>query len=181
MSRTQFLVERNKRRKEIRDKVRFVIAIVIMLLVGIIPLGVKLESIRADNADTWIDDEYVEYIKIIGEEKNICPELVIALIETESSVKADAVSPSGRCQGLMQLDCRYHEGNLFDWKHNIDLGTDYLIELFEEYGDLEVVLTAYNCGEYSKITKSAIETGEGNAYAKKISKRSAELERIHGK
>lgn len=180
MSRTQFLVERNKRRKEIRDKVRFVIAIVIMLLAGIIPLGVKLESIRADNADTWIDDEYVEYIEQVCSEKYLCPELVEALIESESSGQADVVS-SGGCVGLMQLNPKYFEGDLLDWKTNIDLGTDYLIELFEEYGDLEVVLTAYNCGEYSKITKSAIETGEGNSYAKKISKRSAELERIHGK
>ena len=181
MTKSQFLVERNKRRKEIRDKVRFVIVIVIMLLAGIIPLGLKLESIRADNADTWIDDEYVEYIKIIGEEKNICPELVIALIETESSGKADAVSPSGRCQGRMQLDCKYHDGNLFDWKHNIDLGTDHLLRLFEKYEDPNIVLTVYNQGEYSKEGKSAIETGVGNSHATKIIKRANELERLHGK
>ena len=151
------------------------------LLVGLMAVPLLLiEPISAKEQDTWIDDEYVEYIEQVCSEKYLCPELVEALIESESSGQADVVS-SGGCVGLMQLNPKYFEGDLLNWKHNIDLGTDYLIELFEEYGDLEVVLTAYNCGEYSKITKSAIETGEGNAYAKKISKRSAELEGIHGK
>lgn len=181
MTRTEFLVERNKRRKEIRDNIRFLIVVLILLLGGIIPFICKMDEIKADSAETWIDEEYVEYINEVCAEKNLCPELVIAIVEAESSGQADVVSDNGRCQGLMQLDSRFHEGNLFDWKHNIDLGTDDLVLLFEKYGDLPAVLTAYNTGQNSDATKSAISSGVGNKYAKKIMKRSEELERLHGK
>lgn len=161
----------------VKNKIISTVVIAACLIIGILPLGVKASEFMKE---TYIRTEYVEYIEKVCKEKSLCPELVIAIVETESAGDACALSSAG-CMGLMQLNPRFFKGNLFDYRENIDLGTDYLIELFEKYGDLPVVLTAYNCGEFSKTTQNAINTGVGNSYADKVMKRTQELERIHGK
>lgn len=111
----------------------------------------------------------------------VCPELIVAIIEKESSGQVDAVN--GDCKGLMQISERWHEErmerlgvtDLFVPYGNILVGVDYIMELAEEYEDLYTVLMIYNG------TADAVERGENRdytEYAKSIVERSAELERL---
>lgn len=86
------------------------------------------------------------------------PELVMAVISTESSFYNWSMSPKGAV-GLMQIipttgkalaetnNIVWHEKDpLLDPFINIKLGIHYLWELYLRFGDLPVALTAYNYG-----------------------------------
>ncbi len=85
-------------------------------------------------------------------------ELVLALIQVESSGYNFAVSPVG-AMGLMQLMPATAEGvaeriglrwagpeTLFDPVTNVRLGVVYLRELLDRYGSVTIALAAYNWG-----------------------------------
>lgn len=119
-----------------------------------------------------------------GEMYDICPELLMAMIETESSGNPKA--ENGDCKGLMQISERWHTGRMEDigaddiWSEtdNIHIGANYLYELFQRYEDVALVLMVYN-GESDAVEKA--ENGYISDYARKILDRSAELERWKGK
>jgi soluble lytic murein transglycosylase-like protein len=129
--------------------------------------------------DTYIKTEYVEICEEVGEEYNICPELLMALIEKESSGKADA--QNGSCKGLCQVSEKWHSGrmeklgvtDIYDPEGNIRLAADYLTELGAEYEDIAVVLGWFH-GESDP--ENNIST-----YTTWILERSEELEKAHGK
>jgi len=86
------------------------------------------------------------------------PELIVAVISTESSFYNWAISPKGAI-GLMQLipstgrqvaemnDIVWQgEDPLFDPFLNIRLGIHYLWMLYLKFGDIHLALTAYNHG-----------------------------------
>ena len=134
--------------------------------------------------DTYIVLDLIEYCNEVGEEYGVCPELLEAIIETESSGRADAAN--GSCKGLMQVNANAHRdrmqklgiSNIYDKKGNIIVATDYLLELLEKYEDIGTVLMVYNG------TKNAVrrgEQGDYTRYARKIVQRSRELEWLHGK
>lgn len=137
-----------------------------------------------ETQDTWICDEYVSYIEEISAEYGVCPELIMAIIEHESSGQTNV--SNGNCKGLMQIYERYHKDrmqrlgvtDIYDPYGNILVGTDYLMELAEEYEDLATVLMIYN-GSSNAVSRG--EAGNYTEYAKSIMERSAELERLHGK
>lgn len=119
-----------------------------------------------------------------GEMYNICPELLMAMIEAESSGNPKA--ENGDCKGLMQISEKWHTGRMEDigaddiWNEtdNIHVGANYLYELFNRYEDVALVLMVYN-GESNAVEKA--ENGYISDYARKILDRSAELERWKGK
>ena len=119
-----------------------------------------------------------------GEMYDICPELLMAIIEAESSGNPKA--ENGDCKGLMQISERWHTGRMAEigaddiWSEtdNIHIGANYLHELFNRYEDVALVLMVYN-GESDAIEKS--KNGYISDYARKILDRSAELERWKGK
>ena len=119
-----------------------------------------------------------------GEMYDICPELLMAMIEAESSGNPKA--ENGDCKGLMQISERWHTGRMEEigaddiWSEtdNIHIGANYLHELFNRYEDVALVLMVYN-GESDAIEKA--EKGYISDYARKILDRSAELERWKGK
>jgi soluble lytic murein transglycosylase-like protein len=81
---------------------------------------------------------------------NLAPELVAAIIESESDFRAHLVS-NKQAQGLMQivpetgrlLGC----DNPFNPSQNIAAGTKYLRYLLNRFGDERTALAAYNAGE----------------------------------
>ena len=119
-----------------------------------------------------------------GEMYDICPELLMAMIEAESSGNPKA--ENGDCKGLMQISERWHTGRMEEigaddiWSEtdNIHIGANYLHELFNRYEDVALVLMVYN-GESDAVEKA--EKGYISDYARKILDRSAELERWKGK
>lgn len=119
-----------------------------------------------------------------GEMYDICPELLMAMIEAESSGNPKA--ENGDCKGLMQISEGWHTGRMMEigaddiWSEtdNIHIGANYLYELFNRYEDVALVLMVYN-GESDAVEKA--ENGYISDYARKILDRSAELERWKGK
>lgn len=119
-----------------------------------------------------------------GEMYDICPELLMAMIEAESSGNPKA--ENGDCKGLMQISERWHTARMAEigaddiWSEtdNIHIGANYLHELFNRYEDVALVLMVYN-GESDSVEKA--ENGYISDYARKILDRSAELERWKGK
>ena len=135
--------------------------------------------------DASSDKKLISHIEDVCLEYNICPELIEAIIERESSWIPDA--ENGDCIGLMQVSERWHRDrmerlgaeDLKDPYDNILVGVDYLAELFDKYEDVGMVLMVYN-GD--STAEHYWETGQGlSRYATGILERSAELEREHGK
>ena len=134
--------------------------------------------------DTWISNVAQKACVDYGNEYGICPELIMAIIETESSGNPNA--KNGTCTGLMQVSSRWHADrmkrlgvrSLYDERGNVRVGTDYLAELIGEHGDVATALMVYH-GESDALSKA--ENGIVSSYASKILERSAELERLHNK
>ena len=64
----------------------------------------------AQPAGTYISEDAQEACVKYGEEYGICPELLMAMIELESSGRPDA--ESGGCKGLMQISDRWHKDRM---------------------------------------------------------------------
>ena len=119
-----------------------------------------------------------------GEEYGICPELLMAVAETESG--GDRMARNGSCKGLMQISERWNADrmrrlgvtDLYDEEQNIHCGADLLAELAERYGEVSYALDRYNGN--SRATYN-YEHGILSAYARKVLERSEKLERMHGK
>lgn len=138
----------------------------------------------ADTRETWISENAYAYCEQIGNQYNICPELLMAVIETESSGQAYATN--GNCIGLMQVSSRYHGGrmqklgvsNLYEEYDNILTAVDYLAELFQKYQEPSLVLDIYNGNSKAMYN---YENGIISTYANKVLMRVSELEQLHGK
>lgn len=160
-----------------------IIAFTIVVLLIFFSVSTK-SSAKAEDNDTWLSPEIQSYCEEIGMEYGICPELFEAMIEAESSGNAGAVN--GSCKGLMQVNVPCHRDrmkrlsvdDIYDEEQNIRVAADYLLELFEEYEDPGLVLMKYN-GTSNAAERA--ERGDYTCYARKILKRSYELERIHEK
>lgn len=108
----------------------------------------------------------------------LTPELVYAMIYTESGYRADAVGDSGNSLGLMQIQPRWHQKrmeklgvtDLKDPIQNVRVGIDLLKELLYRYdGSVEKTLVTYNQGHYK---------GTVTSYAKKVLAKATELAEI---
>lgn len=102
---------------------------------------------------------YVEIIKEKSAKYGLAPELVCAVIRTESRFNKDAVSKKG-ASGLMQIiettgDWAstnieledYNYGKIFEPEINIEIGCWYMGKLLEQYGgNKNTALAAYNAG-----------------------------------
>lgn len=135
---------------------------------------------------TGIPQDIYETANIIGAELNICPELLLAIAERESTFRPDAVN--GSCKGLMQVSVNLHKDRFekmgwssTEWSNgykNMYVAADYLAELFEEYEDVGIVLGVYH-GESEAVARGM--KGQLSPYVNEILTRSEELERINNK
>jgi hypothetical protein len=132
-----------------------VIVAIIVLVVGCNQTEAKAIEAKVTLYNAPIDIELLDHISGLSADYEIPVELVLAVIEVESSYRTDAVSVAG-AKGLMQVIPEHHEPrmnrlnctDLFDPKQNVTVGVDFLAELIEKNGgNLHKALTAYNHGQ----------------------------------
>ena len=178
MDRVKEILDKQRKRNRRRDHIKCGIVLAAGILIGSAGFVGGVERVMADG-DTYIKPEYVRYCEEIGEQHSIAPELLEALIETESAGEHDVISRTGDV-GLCQINPRWVEytaDELKDPYTNISCAADILEGLFEKYG-LEGLM-AYNAGEYSDSFNKHMEDGTLSDYAKKIIKRSDYLQELH--
>ena len=133
--------------------------------------------------DVPMDEETQEFIYCLSYGYNIDFSLVMALIENESSFRADVVSKTND-YGLMQINEVNHGWlteklgvtDFLDPYQNTRSGIFILRKLFEKYEDTEKVLMVYNMGENgaSRLWEKGIyET----AYSNKIMEQAVEYKK----
>ena len=113
--------------------------------------------------------------------------LVYAIIKDESDFDKNAKSSAGAL-GLMQIipttakwiaekkGDDFKDENLFDEKTNIEYGCFYLRYLFDKFGEVDIVICAYNAGETKvrdwieneKLIEEKIEYEETRGYLGKV-------------
>ena len=98
---------------------------------------------------------YAQMIEMIATQHDLHPELLHAVIRTESAYNPSAVSSAG-ATGLMQLmpqtAKRYKVHDIWDPLDNMRGGARYLRDLLDLFGnDLRLALAAYNAGENAVI------------------------------
>jgi len=125
-----------------------------------------------------LDDDFQEYIQDICEKYDFDRyDVVIALIEEESLYTEKIISTTND-YGYMQINICNHEwlsekleiNDFLNGKQNVLAGTYLLSELYKKYGDIELALMAYGCGE-----KGAAELWEQGIYKTKQSQTVLEI------
>lgn len=166
------------------------------ILIGIIGILLFTVTAFADpvDAEAYLQEEGVEipeeiefWSEYYGEKYGICPEVIEAMIWTESRCIPSAQSADKSCKGLMQVKPSCHQErmqrlnarNVFGITENIRIGTDYLAELAEDEEDIAVALAKYNGQSGEKIKKAR--NGQYSGYVKQILKIAGALEEVHGK
>ncbi|MDD3237800.1 MAG: lytic transglycosylase domain-containing protein [Candidatus Gastranaerophilales bacterium] len=109
-------------------------------------------------------NQYDSLILKYANEYGVDPNLVKAVMRTESSFNSKATS-SANCCGLMQLNAKYFKGDLYDPENNIKQGCQYLKSCLDAFGGNESkALMGYNMGIYGAKASSKTSTG----YSQKV-------------
>lgn len=172
--------------RSLNHKIALFLVVVIFLATPLKASANSLSYTTPEDVD-GVPVEIKEIAEIVGNEFNICPELLEALALKESSFKPCV--KNGTCKGLMQINTNIHRDRFInagwdseDWRDpykNMYVAAEYLAELFNEYEDVGIVLYMYN-GD-TKNLKRYRETGYLSYYVKTVLETSEELERLHGK
>ena len=122
--------------------------------------------VKAGSNDTWIPQSQIDLCESLGAEYGICPELLEALIEMESSGKMEATN--GSCYGICQI-------NGAVWGYEYDTEEKQIRKACE-------MLIGFDCEVDEALARYQ---GQRNpkyeGYVEKVLTRSHELEVIHGK
>lgn len=123
---------------------------------------VKTEEKKAEREKSVALNKNVLYknIQYTARRHNVDPDLIWAVIRTESNFNSAAISPKG-AKGLMQLmpatAMAYDIKDPFNPHQNIEGGTRYLRYLLSMFnGDLTLSLAAYNAGENAVLSYGSI-------------------------
>ena len=127
----------------------------ILILFIIIVLGAALYIGKDEVYKYLYPKKYSDYVEFYSKEYNIDEDLVYSIIKAESKFKKDAVSRRG-AKGLMQIgdgtrdwameELDIKDADIFEPEDNIRIGCWYLNRLYREFGDLDLVIAAYNGG-----------------------------------
>ena len=120
--------------------------------------------------DVPLDAELQLFIIQACEEHHIEPAIIMAMIQNESSFRANVIGDSGNAFGLMQVWPKWHQErmnrlgvtDLLDPRQNVAVGMDYLFELLDRGNGLEWALMAYAAGP------TGANSGIGSSYASRI-------------
>ena len=99
---------------------------------------------------SWTNDPTLDkYIVDASKEFGIPAKMIASMAKIESSFDQDSISSAGAI-GLMQLvpsTASYLGVNPYDAHDNIRGGAKYMSELYQKYGNWDLVAAAYNAGE----------------------------------
>ena len=132
---------------------------------------------------SYIEPQYQVWCYELGSEYDVPAELLIALIESESSGNPDA--QNGNCKGLCQVNQKWHTDrmeyldveDITDPYGNILVAVDYLNEIRWDVGeDWAYVLDIYNGNSKAKFYS---DNGIVSTYANKILDRATEIESFY--
>ena len=149
--------------------------IIALSLAYALMLNTRFITLNNSKGDTWLSPTAQGYVKELSAQYGIQPELIEAVIESESSCKNSA--NNGFCYGYMQIN-----GGVWGYEHkseyaNIKKGVEILAGCFERAdGEVCLALDLYNGN--SKAYK-LYESGTISPYAEKITTRAHELEVLH--
>jgi soluble lytic murein transglycosylase-like protein len=121
-------------------------------------------------------DDIKGLIRRLAPDYNLDPELVLAVVQTESNFNAKARS-NKNAQGLMQLipatAKRFGVKNVWDPLDNLRGGMAYLRWLLDHFnGDVELALAGYNAGENAVHKHGGIPPyPETQGYVKRITRK----------
>ena len=148
------------------------------MMLGLLLASISRLTLASDDRE-FVRPDLIPTIEKIGGEYGVSPELIEAMIETESRGLSHV--SNGSCIGLMQVSTRWHADraarlgvDMTTDAGNIRTGVDYLMEIAEDSDDLYYVLATYN-------GQSDAAEGKVNGYAQTIMDRAYELEMVHGK
>ena len=116
---------------------------------------------------------YANEIEYAGGYWGVSPELIAAIIKTESHGNATAWSSDGAHYGLGQISQdianRYAGGQGYgagsDYNQNIMAVGGYLADLYQQYGDLNQTISAYNAGHATDSNTSYVNSVLSNMNA----------------
>ena len=165
----------------------------IFLCWGYLIAGLSVQTIRSEakpsNPDDGIPKEIIEYCEEIGEEFDICPELLEAMCWHESRFIPTVKNKN--CWGIMQVNIKIHKDRIEKYGYTDDdmltaypcitVAADYLAELYETYGDDNPIVLSFYSGAGWKAVNRYKEYGFVTDYVDEILTRSANYERLHGK
>ena len=153
-------------------------------LLLVVAIGVGAGAAVVVSEPTWYlrmryPLRYADIVRGHAENYRLEPELLAAVIYTESKFDPDAESPSGAI-GLMQLlpetaagiaertgGSRFDTADLYDPELNVRYGSWYLRHLLDKYdGDLRKALAAYNGGQGN--VDRGIQYAETKAYVDRV-------------
>ena len=138
-----------------RDRLKLIPVIAAVLILCF--TGVLMLLIRNHRRETY-PRLYEEEVLAASESYGLDPNLVFAVIRTESGFSPNAVSSAG-AKGLMQImqttgewvcwrqGTEYDASRIFEPEYNIDIGCHLLRYLIDRYdGELRFAIAAYNAG-----------------------------------
>lgn len=137
------------------------------------PQRLSLEIVKKQFFGTHVP--YGEIIYREARRNNLSPELVAAVVQTESNFRVGLVSHKS-AQGLMQIVPETARdlgiSNPFDPNENIAAGTRYLRYLMNRFPDQRLALAAYNAGETKVARLGTIPQYEETlSYVEKVDRR----------
>lgn len=142
-------------------------------------LGMAPEAVTRSEA--LRDLPFAAHVERAAGMGGIDPELLHAVVQTESAYRPRAVSPKG-AQGLAQLmpDTARHYGvkDAFQPADNLRAGARLLRDLLDRFGDLELALAAYNAGAGAVIRHGGVPPySETRNYVPRVAERYRSLKR----
>lgn len=123
----------------------------------IFALGFLLDFASREISRQIYPQKYADIVDECAEKYSLPPELIFAVIKTESSFDPNAKSHAGAC-GLMQITPRTFAwisslrslstdpDMIFDERTNIDYGCYLLRYLYDRYESFDTAFAAYNAG-----------------------------------
>lgn len=126
-------------------------------------------------ADTYVNNDIKYQCYKYGREYHISPQMLMALIETESSGRQSAVN--GTCYGICQINSSVWGGNCNTYEKQVEQSCKILTEYLEQEEDISYALMAYN-GD--KRAKKLFNSCKMSDYADKVLTRAYEIEEAQG-